>query len=484
MLSVSGWAQEDDLGPQICGPPPPPKPARRKAAESYPPLPLPVVPLRRTEKKRPPAPPVLVGKLQYGQRLRAIAPDGREYFFWDWNSDPGDLEHLFGWVNPRLGVRFRHENFPLAQLSAAVRVPAVYLHGHLGFTLTEQEVKGLREYLLAGGTLFANAGCGNQQFIDAFRREIVRVFPEKTLFRLPPDHPLYHAFYLIEEVTFRPAVGIPQGRPVLEGINLGCRTAVFFTPFDVACGWDGHSPESNRGYSIPDARRLGTNFIAYLLQYRQLSRYLAQPKVVLTGATEGHEFVFAQIVHQGDWNPDERGVTNLLQRLARETNLRVAPQPKPIVLEEADLFDYPFLYLTGHRDFQFSEAAVKKLRRYLQQGGFLLADSCCGRLTFDAAFRREIARVLPNVPLTPLPPNHPVYGTHYTLRQVAYTPEVEGQTGPTLEGITLGGHLAVVYSKYDLGCGWEQFPCPFCRGYKPATAFQLGVNAIVYALTH
>jgi len=483
-LGAVALADGEEVGEQICGPPPPPKPTRRKAAESYPPLPLPVVPLRRTEKKRPPAPPVLLAKLQYGERLRAVAPDGEEYFFWDWNSDPGDCDHLFAWANPRLGINFRHEDFPLAQVSGALTVPAVYLHGHWGFTFSDEEAQGLRDYLLNGGTLFANAGCGNQKFIEAFQREIRKVFPDQTLFRLPPDHPLYYSFYPIDEVQYRPAVGVPRGRPVIEGINIGCRTAVFFTPYDVACGWDGHSPESNKGYEIEDARRIGANFLAYVLQYRPLSQFLATPETQLTGPGGPYEFTWAQIVHEGDWNPNPRGVTNFIRRLARETNATVDPAPKAVVLERTNLFDYPFLYLTGHRDFRFSATGVSKLRSYLQKGGFLLADSCCGRASFDLAFRREIQRVLPGAKLTLLPVDHPLFRPFHVVTEVQYTPDAEPRKTPVLEGITVGGHLVVVYSQYALGNGWEEFPHPFNEGYEPETAFKLGVNAIVYALTH
>ena len=59
--SAAAWAQM-----RTCGPPPPAKPQRRTGGESFPPLPLPATPIRRTERKRPPAPPALVGKIALG----------------------------------------------------------------------------------------------------------------------------------------------------------------------------------------------------------------------------------------------------------------------------------------------------------------------------------------------------------------------------------------------------------------------------------
>ena len=51
-------------------------------------------------------------------------------------------------------------------------------------------------------------------------------------------------------------------------------------------------------------------------------------------------------------------------------------------------------------------------------------------------------------------------------------------------GYTLGGVLAVVYSKYDLGCGWEEIEHPYSRGITSSDALKLGMNTIVYAMTH
>ncbi|MBM4043836.1 MAG: DUF4159 domain-containing protein [Planctomycetes bacterium] len=55
---------------------------------------------------------------------------------------------------------------------------------------------------------------------------------------------------------------------------------------------------------------------------------------------------------------------------------------------------------------------------------------------------------------------------------------------PELEGITLSGALAVVYSKYDLGCGWEEQIHPYSKGYASQDALKLGMNTLVYAMTH
>ncbi len=108
---------------------------------------------------------------------------------------------------------------------------------------------------------------------------------------------------------------------------------------------------------------------------------------------------------------------------------------------------------------------MQRLRSFLAGGGVLVADAAAGNKAFDAAFRREMKRVLTaTLELTVLPPDSPVYQTPYAIGAVEYTPLVQAQAGkvtaPLLEGITIGGQLAVIYSPLGLSNGWEQSPTP------------------------
>jgi len=149
---------------------------------------------------------------------------------------------------------------------------------------------------------------------------------------------------------------------------------------------------------------------------------------------------------------------------------------------------YPMLYITGHREFVWSDEEVAMLQRYLKAGGLLLADACCGRVSFDLGFRREIAKVFPDARLERIPLDHPVYHNLFDIRRVEYTPRVREDFGsleaPELEGISIDGRLAVIYSRFDLGNGWEQFPHAYSYGMMDEDALKIGTNAIVYAITH
>ena len=141
--------------------------------------------------------------------------------------------------------------------------------------------------------------------------------------------------------------------------------------------------------------------------------------------------------------------------------------------------------MTGHFSFELSDAQVAGLRTYLNRGGFLFADACCGRKAFDVSFRKLIVRVLPGVPLEPLGDAHPIVTGQlgFKLDRVHYRPAVLKET-PNLEavsllGATLDGRTAVVYSPYGLGCGWEGHACFTCRGLAPEASNRMGANVIL-----
>ncbi|NIA20725.1 MAG: hypothetical protein GWP05_01885, partial [Anaerolineaceae bacterium] len=95
-----------------CGPPPRAKPQRRTGGESFPPLPLPATPLRRSEKKRQPSPPKLVGKVVLGE-IKWVTNGSRRYSYRDWMTDPADMKNLLRWTNRQLGIRYTSEQVDL-----------------------------------------------------------------------------------------------------------------------------------------------------------------------------------------------------------------------------------------------------------------------------------------------------------------------------------------------------------------------------------
>ncbi|MCX7590887.1 MAG: DUF4159 domain-containing protein, partial [Kiritimatiellae bacterium] len=178
----------------------------------------------------------------------------------------------------------------------------------------------------------------------------------------------------------------------------------------------------------------------------------------------------------------------LLRRLRQNTSLRVSLKRAPVQPGRDDLSPYPILYLTGLDEFQFDEKAVAALRRFLGNAGTLLINNGLGMKTFDTAVRRELKKILPEADLAPLPVTHPVFTTVFPVNEVQYTPAVLRERPdlkqPYLEGITVGGDLRVIYSPFDIEAAWQGCEHPLARGYEPHSGTELGINIIMYAMTH
>ncbi|MBN1853237.1 MAG: DUF4159 domain-containing protein [Pirellulales bacterium] len=490
ILSDSILGESDRSGPIDCGPPPPPQRQHRTGGESFPPLPLPVTPLRRTEKKRPPAPPALIGKMAMGP-IKFITQNGKQVKYRDWFTDPADMTNLLAWTRDKLDINYRSVEVDSAHFSYDPReLPALLLTGHDDFQFDDTVRSQLNRYVLDGGMILGDACCGWQNFDEAFRREMAAIFPDRPLRKLAPDDSIFASYYKLDQFSYQKEDGSTSfDAPCLEGIPFGCRLGVVYSPIDLTCGWDGHDHPRGLRVVISQARQIGANYITYLLGNFQLARFLSTQKVYHeASAPTRDDLVLAQIVHEGDWDPDPSALHNLLKFSRDHSTLEVKFKRADIGLDDPRMPGYPLLYMTGHESFQWDQAAVERLRGYFKAGGMLLADACCGRLAFDTAFRHAILKVFPEQHLEPLPADHPIYHAHYDIGRVEYTPRTQEDFGkmdvPSLEGVSLDGRLAVLYSRFDLGNGWEQFPHPYSYGYSEKDALEIGTNAFVYAVTH
>ena len=487
---VASLAAETPAQTRSCGPPPPAAPQRRTGGESFPPLPLPATPLRRSEKKRQPSPPALVGKVMLGE-VKWETRNGQRFSYRDWMTDPNDIRNLLEWTNRQLHIRYRAVDTALAEFSYdPTELPILYFTGHDAFTVDEETVARLRQFCIDGGTILGDACCGSPEFDEAFRALCRRMFPNRPLEPIPMDHPLYSSFYSISRVRYRDETKTWDDVPRLEAVNIGCRAAVIYSGgFDLSCGWDGHIHERGRRVMPDDARRLGANLITYGLATYELGRFLAAEKVYhQKDEPTRDQLVIAQVIHDGDWDPQPSSLASLLKYLAENTTVSVQFKKEDVDLRSIDAFAYPILYMTGHTNFTFTEAEVNNLRRYLAAGGVLVANACCGRKGFDEAFRREIARVLPDRKLERIPLDHPLFQSVFPIGEVAYTPlairEQPGLNRPTLEGISLENQLRVIYSPYGFVNGWSGAPNPYAREYAREDALRLGIDIFVYAMTH
>jgi hypothetical protein len=182
----------------------------------------------------------------------------------------------------------------------------------------------------------------------------------------------------------------------------------------------------------------------------------------------------------GDWYANPSSLPNLLGALRTRTTLRVASEEKVVTLSDDELWNVPYLYMTGHGNVRWSGPDLLTLRRYLEQGGFLHADDNYG---MDASIRRELNRLFPDHPLVEVPLDHPIYHLVYDFPRGI--PKIHQHDGKPAQGfgIFLNGRLAVYYSyQSDLGDGWEDPEVHDDPPPKREAALRMGVNLFAYAV--
>ena len=182
----------------------------------------------------------------------------------------------------------------------------------------------------------------------------------------------------------------------------------------------------------------------------------------------------------GDWYANPSSLPNLLTAIRTRTGLHVAAEEKVVTLAEDELWNVPYIYMTGHGNVHWSDRDLATLRRYLLQGGFLHADDNYG---MDASIRRELGRLFPDIPLVEVPHDHPIY--HVVFDFPKGIPKIHQHDGKPAQGfgIFLDGRLAVYYSyQSDLGDGWEDFEVHRDPPEKHEAALRMGVNLFAYAV--
>lgn len=183
----------------------------------------------------------------------------------------------------------------------------------------------------------------------------------------------------------------------------------------------------------------------------------------------------------GDWYNDPSAEINMMKYLSQNTTIDVdQPAFYPVDVSTDEIFNYPFILITGHGNIEFSENEIKKLRVYCESGGFLYADDDYG---MDTAFRREIKRVFPDKELIELPFSHEIYNSHFSFS--SGLPKIHEHDGkpPRGYGIYSNGRLCIFYTyETNISDGWAEPREHDDPPEKREESFKMGTNIIVYVL--
>ena len=461
---------------------PKPPPSQVSSSEGMPPLPYPVVPMKRQEKKNPPQPPVLLTKIRSADTE-------------DWIRTPNDVKGLLEWISREMNVHFSSNTKPFGQISAdPAQNPILYRSGYKSFTLSRKEIGLLRAYVLNGGTIIFNPLVGNPNAYESALKAALEILPDRPVYRLRMDHPVFHSFYEINKVGYRDRL-VKDGLatdpyPYIEGVDIDNRTAIFISRWDFSLGWEANQHES-WGYADADARKLGANIVSYVTAMRDAGRSVGKSvELVNADSKTAGKFRVGLLVHDGPWKTRTAAFPMLLNQFHTATGTPVSFELRDVSLDNAAIFEMPFLFIAGTTDFTLTDKERANLRQFLMNGGVLFAEASEGRQSFDAAFREEMEKVLPGRQLAALPADHPIFKQPETIGTVKARPALAARSNnriemaPELYGIDLNGSLAVIYSPHDLSTGWERALAPYAQGYEAADSTAIGVNVLYYAVTH
>ena len=216
--------------------------------------------------------------------------------------------------------------------------------------------------------------------------------------------------------------------------------------------------------------------------YLALVLCLIMPLLAVTESPVKTGFARLNYDGGGDWYNDPEVLPNLASYLNTVLNTKFPLEQNVVKASEAKLFEYPFLYLTGHGNIRFSDREIDNLRTWMLRGGFLYADDDYG---MDESFRREIKRIFPEKELVELDPSFPLYTCFYDFSAGLPKIHKHDEKPPQAFGIfDDNGRLMTLYTyESNISDGWAD---PSTHKDPPElrdTALRFGVNIVYYLIT-
>ncbi|UOB17155.1 DUF4159 domain-containing protein [Abyssalbus ytuae] len=181
----------------------------------------------------------------------------------------------------------------------------------------------------------------------------------------------------------------------------------------------------------------------------------------------------------GDWYGNPTALPNLIKFCNKNINTRINEKPQTVEAGSIDIFQYPFLHMTGHGNVFFSPEDAENLRNYLLSGGFIHIDDNYG---MEPYLKKELKKIFPDKDLMELPPSHTIFNQTYKFPNGL--PKIHEHDGkrPQAFGIFDNNRLILLFTyESDLGDGWENKEVHNDPEDVRLKALQMGANIIQFA---
>ena len=180
----------------------------------------------------------------------------------------------------------------------------------------------------------------------------------------------------------------------------------------------------------------------------------------------------------GDWYAARTALPNLIKYCNRQLGTSIDANDAIVEPASKENFNYPYIFMTGHGTFLFSDNEADNLRNYLMAGGFLHIDDNYG---LDPHVRPQLKKVFPELDFVELPFSHPIFHQRYEFTNGL--PKIHEHDGKSAQafGLLFEGRLVCLYTfECDLGNGWEDFGIHGDSEDKRQQALKMGANILQY----
>ena len=197
-----------------------------------------------------------------------------------------------------------------------------------------------------------------------------------------------------------------------------------------------------------------------------------------TSAQSSYQIAVLKYGGGGDWYSNPTSLPNLIEFCNQNLKTNIKPEVEIVEVGSVDLFNYPFIHMTGHGNVIFSDEEANNLRTYLLSGGFLHIDDNYG---MDPFIRTELKKVFPNEELTELPITHALFNQKYKFENGLPKVHEHDKKKPQLFGIFIDGNIVLLYTfETDLGDGWEDQEVHNNSENTRLKALKMGANIIEF----
>lgn len=180
----------------------------------------------------------------------------------------------------------------------------------------------------------------------------------------------------------------------------------------------------------------------------------------------------------GDWYANPTSLKNLASFCNQQLHTNFSLQEAQVEVGSPDIFNYPFIHMTGHGRWVLTDAEGQNLRKYLEAGGFLHIDDNYG---LDQYVRPALKQVFPELSLVELPFNHPIYHQKFNFANGLPKIHEHDKLPPKGYGLIYKGRLVCFYTvETDLGDGWEDPDVHKDSPERRQQALQMGANIVEY----